>query len=374
MKIIKVYKDKQFLVFDFENGKTVKYDFSKKQAIGIKGNSVKDLKRQMNGLTINQVIEYCEDKQYGKFLSFIKNKYKYDISNIGTILSHVPEYSKYEQLFSAGLDNICRDFSKSINDIPKSLIKNAKTRNIRLSNKFCDFWKHNTDAYNIAYQLDYVSLTDNDIYNILYSNTYNDEQGYSSYYNKLIDNYGYNPKSLLRYIDSLMTYEAIEDMEDIMRELNDYASMMNSISKKFDKYPRNFLTTHCIACRNYNRLRRDYSEELFKNKIHKEYEYLYGEYKFIYPKCVQDIKDEAVQQNNCVASYIDKVINGKCHILFLRKIDNLDKSLVTIEVDVYTNMIVQARGKFNRDTTEEENKVIEAWNKKYSNKRKEVTA
>ena len=25
---MKVYKDKQFLVFDFENGKTVKYDFA----------------------------------------------------------------------------------------------------------------------------------------------------------------------------------------------------------------------------------------------------------------------------------------------------------------------------------------------------------
>ena len=371
MKIIKVYKEKQFLVFDFENGKTVRYDFSKKQAIGIKGQPVKDLKRQLNGITINQVIEYCEDKQYGKFLNFIKNKYKYDISNIGTILSHVPEYSKYEQLFSAGLDNIYRDFNKCINDIPKSLIKNAKTRNIRLSNKFCDFWKHNTDAYNIAYQLDYVSLTDDDIYNILYSNTYNNEQGYSSYYNKLIDNYGYNPKSLLRYLDSLMTYEAIEDMEGIIRELNDYANMMNSISKKFDKYPRNFLTTHQIASRNYNRLRRDYSEELFKNKICKKFEYLYGKYKFLYPSCTQDIKDEAVQQNNCVASYIDKVLDGKCHILFLRKKDSLDKSLVTIEIDTHTNTIVQAKGKFNRDTTEEENKVIEAWNKKYS-KRKDV--
>ena len=34
---MKIYKEKQFLVFDFENGKTVKYDFSTKQAIGISG-------------------------------------------------------------------------------------------------------------------------------------------------------------------------------------------------------------------------------------------------------------------------------------------------------------------------------------------------
>ncbi len=50
-------------------------------------------------------------------------------------------------------------------------------------------------------------------------------------------------------------------------------------------------------------------------------------------------------------------------------------SLVTIEVDPIRNKIVQAKGKFNRDTTEEENKVIEAWNKKFSvNKIMEVVA
>ena len=37
-------------------------------------------------------------------------------------------------------------------------------------------------------------------------------------------------------------------------------------------------------------------------------------------------------------------------------------SLVTIEVDPVRNIIVQAKGKFNRDVTEEENIVIEALN------------
>ena len=190
----------------------------------------------------------------------------------------------------------------------------------------------------------------------------------------MIDKYNYTSKSLLLYIDSLKTYEAIDDMYSIIRELEDYARMMSTISNKFDKYPRNFLTTHRIACRNYTRLRRKFSEELFKKNIKKDYEYVYEKYKFIYPKSTQDIKDEAVQQNNCVVSYIDDVIDGKCHILFLRKKDSLDKSLVTIEVDTHTETIVQAKGKFNRDVTEEENIVIEAWNKKFSNKRKEDAA
>lgn len=62
-------------------------------------------------------------------------------------------------------------------------------------------------------------------------------------------------------------------------------------------------------------------------------------------------------------------------ILFLRKKGFENDSLVTIEVDPVRNIIVQAKGKFNRDVTEEENKVIEAWNKKFSiNKDMEVAA
>lgn len=103
VKKIKVYKERQYLIFDFENGKTVKYDFSKKQAIGISGKPVKDLKVQLHGITMDEVIECCEDKQYGKFLNFVRRRYPYLISNVGTILSHVPEYARYEQIFPPDL-------------------------------------------------------------------------------------------------------------------------------------------------------------------------------------------------------------------------------------------------------------------------------
>lgn len=377
---IKVYKEKQYLIFELDNGKIVKYDFSKKQAIGISGKPVKDLKVQLHGISMNKIIECCEDKQYGKFLEFIRRRYPYDISNIGTILSHVPDYAHYEQIFSVGFENIIdKNFSKKINDIPKSLIKIAKNKNIKLSDRFCDFWNHNTNAYCIAYQLEYMSLTDDDIYAILdildYSCWDFDKKKYLSYFNRLIDEYNYNPKSLLFYVDSLFTYEAFDDAEYLIRELFDYVRMMSRISDKFDKYPRNFLTTHQIACRNYNRLKEQFKEDEFKNRIDKRYECSFGKYTFIYPNSTQDIKDEAVKQNNCVAPYIKKVIDGQCHILFLRKTGFENDSLVTIEVDPVRNKIVQAKGKFNRDTTEEENKVIEAWSKRFSvNKTMEVAA
>ncbi len=44
---MRVYKEKQYLIFDYEDGRTVKYDFATKTAIGIKGKPVKGLKKSV---------------------------------------------------------------------------------------------------------------------------------------------------------------------------------------------------------------------------------------------------------------------------------------------------------------------------------------
>ena len=368
---MKVYKEKQFLIFDFEDGKTVKYDFATKEAIGKKGKPVKNLCSQLSGLTMNDVIDCCVDKKYAKFLSFVKRKYRHDcchsITNIGTILDKVPYYAKYEQIFSAGIEDIIgNNFSYTINDIPKALIKLCKNHNIKLSNNFLKFYKQNPDAYQLAYKLEYISLNDNDIYNILECNKDKYDRTiwdwvYESLFIKLLNEYGYTAKGLLNYLDYCKTFEAIDDMKFLIKELYDYASMMYRISPKFDKYPKHFLTTHKIASRNYNRLKQVFDEEDFKKQVTKDMEKTFGEYCFIYPKCTQDVKDESVQMNNCVSSYIQDVIDGNCHILFLRKKDSPDKSLVTIEVK--NNKIVQALQRFNHPLTQEQKEVVDKWNK-----------
>lgn len=366
---MKVYKDKQYLVFDFENGKNVKYDFATQTAIGIKGKPVKDLNKQLHGLTINELFDCCVDKNYANFLRFVKENGTYYATNIGTILSKVPKYSRYEQIFSAGFEDIIdnmyffiRNFT--INDIPKSLIKIAKDHKIKISVNLIKAWKQNVDAHYLAYQLEYMSLNDNDILELITKHSYIRNEKLESYFNILINKYNYNAKSLLLYFDHLKTFEAIDNMGYLIQEFYDYVNMMSTISKKYDKYPRHFLTTHKIACRNYNRLKQEFSEVLFKQRINKEYECSYKNYIFVYPKCTQDIKDEATSMNNCVASYIDRVIDGKCDILFLRKKDSPDKSLVTIEVT--NNKIVQARRRFNDPVTYEDQEAIDYWNKKFS--------
>jgi hypothetical protein len=376
---MKIYKEKQFLVFDFEDGKTVKYDFATKTAIGKKGKPVKNLKGQLQGLTIDELCECCTDKQYSKFLKFVKwncSEYGCEITNIGTVLERVPRYSNFEQLYSAGFENVEHNFRYRINDIPKALRKICKKHNITLTNKFLELYNRNPDAYQLAYELEYESLDSNDIYRIL-TNTKSVKEIYGTgmwdyswkdvaVFECLINEYNYAAKPLLNYIDYLKTFEAMDRMSDILGELYDYCEMMSKISNKFDKYPKHFLTTHKIACRNYNRLKEQFDEEEFKKHININMEKTFGDYKFIYPKSTQEIKNEAAQMNNCVASYIKKVLDNQCDILFLRYKDSPDKSLVTIEVR--NGKIVQAKQKFNYPCNEEQNEVIARWNKWYSNK------
>ena len=374
---MKIYKDKQYLVFDFENGKNVKYDFATKQAIGIKGKPVKDLNKQLHGLTLNELFNCCTDQNYANFLKFVQREGTWDANNIGTILKYVPKYSKYEQIFSAGFEDVVNMYefkydSFSISDIPKSLIKVAKNHPIKINKFLVDNWKKNPDAYYLAYQLEYISLNDNDLTELFNKKNYNYNLGCFSAFSELINKYNYNAKSLLLYLDQLKAFEALDDMRDLIEELYDYVKMMDTISKKYDKYPRHFLTTHQIASRNYNRLKREFPEELFKQRINKEYECTYKDYVFIYPDCIQDIKTEAASQNNCVASYIDRVIDGSCHILFLRKKDHPKDSLVTIEV--VNNKIVQAKRRFNYPVTQEDQEAIDYWDKKFSEKKERKIA
>lgn len=374
---MKVYKEKQYLVFELTPGRKVKYDLAAHQSIGLKGGVVNGLSSQLRGYTIEDVIDGCLDPQYAKFLNWVKRCYSdyngYAITNIGTILRHVTDYPWAEQYFSAGLDDVSSHFARRIRDVPTGLIRICREHKICLEESLFDAYKEMPDALNTAFSSKYISLNANDVLKVV-TNTSGGftALGYQRFFifAKLITDYGYNAKSLMEYIDRIKTYEAIEDMTFFTNEFYDYCKMMRQVNPGFDKYPKHFLTTHKIAARNYNRLKQEFDEKAFKKRINTDMEYNYKEYCFIYPKSVEDIKREAVSQNNCVASYIDRVINGDCDILFLRYRNTPDESLVTIEVR--EGQIVQARQHYNYLVTESQQQAIDAWNAWWAKKQKQA--
>ena len=331
------------------------------------------LNSQLRGYSVDEIANSFEDKNFGKFISHVAQKCSRNgqgIQNIGTVFQRMDGYKREEQIYSAGLTlaGTCgRDYFKgTINEIPKGLVKILREIKEGVNNVNIGEYKAHPDAFNYAFNHEFTSLSKRDAYRFLvYVCSYWDrnEQSYT-YGNKffnICDKYGYTPKSLLNYIDYLVTYEALSPdyPSKILGEIDDNCNMLSQMSDKYDRYPRHFLTSHQITSRTYQRWKQEFNEELFAKRVNTKMEVTIGDYRFIYPKTTKDIKDEAVQQSNCVASYIDKVIGGSCDIILMRKKNDVENSLVTVEVR--NGKVVQARQRFNESVNESEQKALDKY-------------
>ena len=187
-----VKKDKQFLVFYLDDKSTVKYDLSTCQTIGKSGRVVQDLRSQLRGYSITDVINAIEDKTYKNLLQFVRDRNR-DISNIGTLLQRAKNYSRYEQIFSSGLE---LERGEMIHEeIPRGLAKICKEHNLKLSNIFLQAYKRDPNMMTHLFSVDCLFLSKEDVKTILTYNAYAYEVGT---FECLVRDYKYNPKSLLK--------------------------------------------------------------------------------------------------------------------------------------------------------------------------------
>jgi hypothetical protein len=377
---MKCYKEKELIIFDFENGKRASYNLNTGETIGKTGYRVQSLCSALAGYDIESILNSFTDQRYADFLRhvhkrFTPHNYSWNgggsrVNNLGTLFKYAAGKKALESYFIAGYAADDR-ISIPLKEVPKGLLKLCRTYGFRLSDTLINSYVSMPDAYTLAFSMEFEGLDTNALLSVLSSLTPYDQHGRTWYYRSdyshmLVHQWNYNLKALLKYIDYLVVFEGIEAGGNVVTEIGDYANMMRQISDKYEKYPSYFLSTHKIAARNYNRLKHQFDEQNFQKQRKPEYEISYKDYVFIYPKTTQDIKDEAVQQQNCVASYIDRVIDGRCHILFLRKKDSPNSSLVTIEVQ--NGKIVQARQAYNRMITADQQEAVDAFNKKFAPK------
>ena len=378
---MKCYKEKELIIFDFENGKRASYNLNTGETIGKTGVRVQSLCNALSGYDIGEILDSFTDKRYAEFLHYVQDrltprKYSYyngynsRVKNLGTLFKYASAYKALESYFIAGYkvnDNI----HTPVSEVPKGLLRLCRKYDIEINETLISSYKSMPDAYTLAFATEFEGITPKEMFAVLANLTpintsYQSWLYRNDYCHLLIHEWKYNLKALLNYINYLSVFEGIEPGRNIVTEIGDYAYMMRQISDKYEKHPRYFLSTHKIACRNYNRLKHQFDEQNFQKQRKPEYEMSYKDYVFIYPKTTQEIKDEAVQQNNCVASYIQNVIDGCCHILFLRKKDAPNASLVTIEVN--NGIVVQARQAYNREITAEQQEAVDAFNKKFGKK------
>lgn len=179
---------------------------------------------------------------------------------------------------------------------------------------------------------------------------------------KMTEEYKYDLKAMMNYVvEYLQPFENLSYSEGFVL-LKDYYGMGHRIGRKLKKYPKYLKSMHDIIKANYEAFKKDYPEQLFAQLQKPELEYEGKEFCIVIPKSSKDIIDEGVQLNHCVSSYVDRILERKCILVFLRKKEKPEEGLVTVEIK--EQRIVQARGSYNRNLEKEELEFLQAYAKK----------
>ena len=131
-----------------------------------------------------------------------------------------------------------------------------------------------------------------------------------------------------------------------------------------DKYPTYLQVAHDIYSEKYTLIKEFRENERLKSMTEKGQKLIdqtHGKYQLKTLMTVNDFLEEARQNCNCVASYVDNVKTGKCWIASFRPIGS-DTTQLTIEINPKGEM-VQIKGKFNRNPKDDEMKLLEDFRK-----------
>jgi len=128
-----------------------------------------------------------------------------------------------------------------------------------------------------------------------------------------------------------------------------------------EKYPKHFETEHDILTLKVSLNKFKIEEEKFKKEMskYKGLEFSDSKYLIKLPSVPDDLKKEGESLNHCVGGYGSRVANGQCGVVFLRKKDFSEESLITIEV--IKDRIVQMQGGEKRKPNPDEWKFIQKW-------------
>jgi hypothetical protein len=177
---------------------------------------------------------------------------------------------------------------------------------------------------------------------------------------------GYDGKRLMDYVFDELDHQGLGQHAgrqiDELTLVRDYARMATAVvGRDFDRYPRYLKTAHDIVSRNYrvnqSKILAKKYEQVCEGLKHLEHK---GEkYSIVVPKSVDLVVKEGQALNHCVANYIEGLVAGEYAIVFLRDNEDLDKSLVTVQI--HGDRVSQARGVNNRPASREEQEYLDKY-------------
>lgn len=126
-----------------------------------------------------------------------------------------------------------------------------------------------------------------------------------------------------------------------------------------DKYPEYLQVAHDIYSEKYQLIKEFNDIALLKKRVEAGkplIDQTHGEYQLKTLETIKDFFEEAQQNCNCVASYVDNVKAGKCWIASFRKV-GAERTELTIEINPKGEM-VQIKGRYNREPNKQETELL----------------
>ena len=378
---ITMSKEKNLLIFTNKNFPyQISFDLNTGEYTKINGEQKKVIKCVNYFFANNYYMDIINKEQFPTYSKMIEmaGDLGWNLSNMGSVLGFLRNHLYWEQYIILGIPinrDVCFPLSVFPKDVLKSIckaIKLSETYNkIGIDGSTNSFWSRK--KYGLPTAIHW-SLHKTGEQGELYNNCWRyalqieDDKDFAQtvtfFYNKweyfygLVTKYNYEYKTLLKYLCFLQKYEGYTCYDNAINDLEDYANMSSKIAivcdrpNKFEKYPHFLRSRHDIVACNFNSIKKEYEDQLFANQYDGSLNYNGKKLCIIEPATPKDILKEAQAMHNCVASYIDSIIDGTTKIVFLREKKTPDESLVTVEVK--RGKIIQAYQQCNTKITDEQ--------------------
>ena len=312
--------------------------------------------------------------------------YKGSMNKLGTDLKYIGEYSdlnpyevvsyfanflKYqsiELLMKAGFNNIAwhkidGEGSKSINWRATDLRKILKLDSGEIKDfKKTDMTIHDLERYHTCKKyIPGISFKETMLFKNLHV-TYLEGELLE------LSQYLTNPAELLKMVKYLCRqnekYSGTNKVSDYLDYLMDCEKLELDITNKKVLRPKNFQLEHvrlsAIVAENQDKA----DEKLFIKRQQKlcdmKEPYTFGKLLIRPAMSPTELTIESEYLHHCVRTYKNKVVEGRCAILFVRKITEPDVPFYTLEINK-DGVMVQCRGKHNCSMTEEVRAFVEEW-------------
>ena len=155
-------------------------------------------------------------------------------------------------------------------------------------------------------------------------------------------------------------------MNTLITDYHDYLCMCKElqydVKNSFILFPRELKAAHDSVAKTLKDKRTAEHEKAIAGSFdewQKRYQYQGKELMMIPPHSAKEIVDEGAALHHCVRLYVKNVAEKKSVILFVRSVDEPDKSLCTVEVK--DGQVTQARGFDNEEPPAQITAFIEQW-------------